>query len=59
MFAKRFADTWKPTRDHKYERRSEARTTVCPTLKGKKVIIRLVSGGRPVTRTIEGYKTDI
>jgi sRNA-binding regulator protein Hfq len=26
-----------------------------PKLKGKKVIIRLVSGGQPVTRTIEGY----
>ncbi len=26
-----------------------------PELKGKKVIIRLVSGGQPVTGTIEGY----
>jgi RNA chaperone Hfq len=26
-----------------------------PKLKGKKVIIRLVSGGQPVTGTIEGY----
>ena len=26
-----------------------------PTLKGKKVIIRLVSGGQPVTGIIEGY----
>jgi RNA chaperone Hfq len=26
-----------------------------PTLKGKKVVIRLVSGGQPVTGTIEGY----
>ena len=26
-----------------------------PTLKGKKVIIRLVSGGQPVTGTIERY----
>ena len=26
-----------------------------PDLKGKKVIIRLVSGGQPVTGTIEGY----
>jgi sRNA-binding regulator protein Hfq len=26
-----------------------------PKLKGKKVVIRLVSGGQPVTRTIEGY----
>ena len=26
-----------------------------PDLKGKKVIIRLASGGQPVTRTIEDY----
>jgi RNA chaperone Hfq len=26
-----------------------------PDLKGKKVTIRLVSGGQPVTGTIEGY----
>jgi RNA chaperone Hfq len=26
-----------------------------PKLKGKKVIIRLISGGQPVTGTIEGY----
>lgn len=26
-----------------------------PKFKGKKVIIRLVSGGQPVTGTIEGY----
>jgi RNA chaperone Hfq len=26
-----------------------------PTLKGKKVVIRLVSGGQPVTGTVEGY----
>jgi hypothetical protein len=26
-----------------------------PQLKGKKVIIRLTSGGQPVTGTIEGY----
>jgi len=26
-----------------------------PTLKGKKVIIRLVSGGQPVTGTIEAF----
>jgi len=26
-----------------------------PKLKGKKVIIRLVSGGQPVTGTIDGY----
>lgn len=26
-----------------------------PKLKGKKIIIRLVSGGQPVTGTIEGY----
>jgi len=26
-----------------------------PKLKGKKVIIRLTSGGQPVTGTIEGY----
>ena len=26
-----------------------------PTLKGKKVVIRLVSGGQPVTGTIEDY----
>ena len=28
-----------------------------PKLKGKKVIIRLVSGGQPVTGTIEGYNS--
>jgi sRNA-binding regulator protein Hfq len=26
-----------------------------PKLKGKKVIIRLISGGQPITGTIEGY----
>lgn len=26
-----------------------------PKLKGKKVIVRLVSGGQPVTGTVEGY----
>ena len=26
-----------------------------PDIKGKKVVIRLVSGGQPVTGTIEGY----
>jgi RNA chaperone Hfq len=26
-----------------------------PTLKGKKVVIRLVSGGQPITGTIEAY----
>jgi RNA chaperone Hfq len=26
-----------------------------PKLKGKKVIIRLVSGGQPITGTVEGY----
>ena len=26
-----------------------------PDIKGKKVIIRLVSGGQPVTGTVEGY----
>lgn len=26
-----------------------------PKLKGKKIIIRLVSGGQPVTGTLEGY----
>jgi sRNA-binding regulator protein Hfq len=26
-----------------------------PKLKGKKVVIRLVSGGQPVTGTLEGY----
>jgi sRNA-binding regulator protein Hfq len=26
-----------------------------PKLRGKKVIIRLISGGQPVTGTIEGY----
>jgi len=26
-----------------------------PKLKGKKVVIRLASGGQPVTGTIEGY----
>jgi hypothetical protein len=26
-----------------------------PTLKGKKVVIRLVSGGQPITGTVEGY----
>ena len=29
-----------------------------PKLKGKKVIIRLTSGGQPVTGTIEGYNPD-
>ena len=28
-----------------------------PKLRGKKVIIRLVSGGQPVTGTIEGYNS--
>jgi sRNA-binding regulator protein Hfq len=28
-----------------------------PTLKGKKVVIRLVSGGQPVTGAVEGYQT--
>ncbi len=28
-----------------------------PKLKGKKVIIRLVSGGRPVTGAIDGYNS--
>jgi len=26
-----------------------------PKLKGKKVIIRLISGGQPITGTLEGY----
>ena len=26
-----------------------------PKLKGKKVIIRVISGGQPIARTIEGY----
>ena len=26
-----------------------------PDIKGKKVVIRLVSGGQPVTGTVEGY----
>ena len=26
-----------------------------PKLKGKKVIIRMISGGQPITGTIEGY----
>ena len=28
---------------------------IIPKLKGKKVVIRLVSGGQPVTGTVEGY----
>lgn len=28
---------------------------IIPKLKGKKVIIRLVSGGQPVTGTVEGF----
>jgi sRNA-binding regulator protein Hfq len=28
-----------------------------PKLKGKKVIIRLISGGQPITGTLEGYNT--
>jgi RNA chaperone Hfq len=28
-----------------------------PKLKGKKVVIRLVSGGQPITGTIEAYNT--
>lgn len=30
-------------------------TQFIPKLKGKKVVIRLVSGGQPVTGTLEGY----
>jgi RNA chaperone Hfq len=33
----------------------ETRSTIHPQPKGKKVIIRLISGGQPVTGTIEGY----
>jgi RNA chaperone Hfq len=36
--------------------RAKLLTNGCiPDLKGKKVTIRLVSGGQPVTGTIEGY----
>jgi RNA chaperone Hfq len=47
--------------DDEYDRRKRNATTkqnspqFIPKLKGKKVIIRLVSGGQPVTGTIEGY----
>jgi sRNA-binding regulator protein Hfq len=36
---------------------TKARTSYefIPKLKGKKVIMRLVSGGQPVTGTVEGY----
>ena len=30
-------------------------TTIIHKLKGKKVIIRMVSGGQPVTGIVEGY----
>ena len=30
-----------------------------PKLKGKKVVIRLVSGGQPVTGTLEGYNPSL
>jgi sRNA-binding regulator protein Hfq len=33
----------------------EARPTIHPKLRGKEVIIRLISGGQPITGTIEGY----
>lgn len=34
---------------------SETGPQFIPKLKGKKVVIRLVSGGQPVTGTLEGY----
>ena len=30
-----------------------------PKLRGKKVIIRLVSGGQPITGTVEGYNASV
>jgi small nuclear ribonucleoprotein (snRNP)-like protein len=41
--------------DEKPTARARSSYEFVPKLKGKKVVIRLVSGGQPVTGTIEGY----
>ena len=41
--------------DEKTVARARSSYEFIPKLKGKKVVIRLVSGGQPVTGTIEGY----
>jgi len=41
--------------DEKPAARARSSYEFIPKLKGKKVVIRLVSGGQPVTGTIEGY----
>ena len=41
--------------DEKPAARARSSYEFIPKLKGKKVIIRLVSGGQPVTGTVEGY----
>ena len=41
--------------DEKPAARARSSYEFIPKLPGKKVIIRLVSGGQPVTGTIEGY----
>jgi len=34
---------------------TKTRSAVHPQLMGKKITIRLVSGGQPITGTVEGY----
>jgi RNA chaperone Hfq len=41
--------------DEKPAARARSSYEFIPKLKGKKVVIRLASGGQPVTGTIEGY----
>ena len=41
--------------DEKTVARARSSYEFIPKLPGKKVVIRLVSGGQPVTGTIEGY----
>ena len=41
--------------DEKPAARARSSYEFIPKLKGKKVVIRLVSGGQPVTGIIEGY----
>jgi RNA chaperone Hfq len=41
--------------DEKPAARARSSYEFIPKLKGKKVVIRLVSGGQPVTGTIEDY----
>ena len=41
--------------DEKPAARARSSYEFIPKLEGKKVVIRLVSGGQPVTGTIEGY----